>query len=137
MFNGQVRRQSVNGERSKLEIIQLLRALAVLCVVISHIAHELAAMLFGKVANFNAKLFPGDFGVDLFFVISGFIMVYTCWNSFQRENATLDFMKRRIIRIVPLYWVATSLMILAVLLFPQKINTPGFFRTHMPFKCNF
>ncbi len=107
----------------KLEIVQLLRAVAVLCVVISHIAHELSAMLAGKVANFNAKLFPGDFGVDLFFVISGFIMVYTCWNGFQQKNAGFDFMRRRLIRIVPLYWAATSLMILAILMFPQKINT--------------
>ena len=122
-FNLKAKDNFPRAQSQKLEIIQLLRALAVLCVVISHIAHELSAMLFGKVANFNAKLFPGDFGVDLFFVISGFIMVYTCWDSFQRENAAPDFMRRRIIRIVPLYWLATSLMILAIILFPHKINT--------------
>ncbi len=107
----------------KLEIIQLLRAVAVLCVVASHIAHELSGMLAGRISNFNDKLFPGDFGVDLFFVISGFIMVHTCWNVFGTQGASTDFLKRRIIRIVPLYWVATTLMIAVVILYPGKVNT--------------
>jgi len=109
--------------KPRLEIIQLLRALAVLFVVVSHTAHELAAMLQGKVASFNEKLFPGDFGVDLFFVISGFIMVYTCWDIFGRPGAAFDFIRRRLIRIVPLYWLATTLMITVVLVFPDKIHT--------------
>jgi exopolysaccharide production protein ExoZ len=108
---------------SKLEIIQLLRALAVMCVVISHIAHELSVIVGGKVVNFNSKLFPGDFGVDLFFVISGFIMVYICWDKFGKPGAMLDFWIKRLIRIIPLYWIATTLMILVVVLLPQKVNT--------------
>jgi peptidoglycan/LPS O-acetylase OafA/YrhL len=109
--------------KPKLEIIQLLRALAVMCVVVTHIAHELAGMLQDQVVGFNEKRFPGDFGVDLFFVISGFIMVYTCWGVFGRPGASLDFIRRRIIRIVPLYWLATTLMILVVILIPQNVNT--------------
>ena len=108
---------------SKLEVVQLLRAVAVMCVVISHISHELAAKLVGKVVEFNEKLFPGDFGVDLFFVISRFIMVHTCWGKFGQPGSLSDFWVKRIIRIVPVYWVATTMMILVVLLFPQNINT--------------
>ena len=108
---------------SKLEVLQLLRAVAVICVVISHISHELAAKLVGKIVHFNEKLFPGDFGVDLFFVISGFIMVYSCWEKFGQSGALADFWVKRLIRIVPLYWVATTTMILVVLMFPQNINT--------------
>jgi len=113
----------VQQSKQKLHIIQVLRALAVLCVVVSHIAHELAYMLAGRISNFNSKLFPGDFGVDLFFVISGFIMAYTCWESFGTNKAASRFMMRRFIRVVPLYWVATTLIIAVVLVFPERVNT--------------
>ena len=49
----------------------------------------------------------GAAGVDIFFVISGFIMVHISWQSFGKRAASADFLRRRIIRIVPLYWLAT------------------------------
>src|SRR5690606_35064881 len=69
------------------------------------------------------KLFPGDFGVDLFFVISGFIMVHVSRNQFARPGAPLDFVRRRLVRIVPLYWTMTTLMVAVVLLLPQSVDT--------------
>jgi peptidoglycan/LPS O-acetylase OafA/YrhL len=49
----------------------------------------------------------GNTGVYIFFVISGFIMVHICWDDFGKAGAAQHFMQRRIIRIVPLYWLAT------------------------------
>ena len=46
----------------------------------------------------------GGAGVDIFFVISGFIMVYT---TMDREITPWSFMADRIARIVPAYWAAT------------------------------
>jgi len=88
--------------------------------VISHISHELVNLLAEKTKTFNQKLFPGDFGVDLFFVISGFIMVFTCWNKFGQPKEVLNFARKRLIRIVPLYWIMTTLMIFVVILLPNK-----------------
>ena len=48
----------------------------------------------------------GQAGVDVFFVISGFIM----WTVTSTETAPHVFLLRRVIRIVPLYWVATVIM---------------------------
>lgn len=51
--------------------------------------------------------FPSDagaLGVDLFFVISGFIMVLT---TFGKDVTPANFMRRRLERIVPLYWLFT------------------------------
>jgi exopolysaccharide production protein ExoZ len=50
----------------------------------------------------------GACGVDLFFVISGFIMVYKTRRKAGNDDA-LIFITRRILRIYPLYWVWTSL----------------------------
>ena len=50
----------------------------------------------------------GAFGVDLFFVVSGFIMVYASERLFGRRGVALPFMARRLARIAPLYWVFTA-----------------------------
>lgn len=67
----------------------------------------------------------GQAGVDLFFVISGFIMVVTTWSS---PISPGGFMLRRMIRIAPTYWIYTTLLALVVVVFPSalKLNvTPG------------
>ncbi len=110
-------------ERSKLDTIQVLRAIAVAAVVLSHSFHELAQLFEGKVAGFQEKAFPGDFGVDLFFVISGFIMVFVSYNAFGTPGASVRFALRRIVRIVPLYWIMTSVMIAVVVLLPGSVDT--------------
>lgn len=107
----------------KFESIQALRCIALMAVVLSHSFHELARLFAGVDASFNEKAFPGDFGVDLFFVISGFIMVHVSRNAFGAPGAMGEFVKRRLIRIVPLYWLMTSLMIAIVLLAPEHVHT--------------
>jgi exopolysaccharide production protein ExoZ len=89
--------------------LQELRALAAIMVVVFHaqgLCHKYAA---GGRSGTEAVL--GDFGthgVDLFFVLSGFVILYTI----RRANLTPGgFLLRRLIRIVPLYWVLTLAMI--------------------------
>ena len=79
--------------------IQYLRAVAALMVAWVHALYIIpeAAQQF-DVPNF------GGAGVDLFFVISGFIMVVT---TAEREVRPVQFFCRRIVRIAPLYWLAT------------------------------
>lgn len=107
----------------RLEPIQFLRAIAVFFVVVSHAGHEIADLLSGAAVTFDDKRFPGDFGVDLFFVVSGFIMAYVSADAFGRPGAAADFVRRRIVRIVPLYWLMTTAMIGVVLLLPRSVDT--------------
>ena len=66
--------------------------------------------------NVNADFVPN--GVDLFFVISGFIM----WVTTEGKQVTpRDFIIRRIIRVVPLYWLMTFLM-MACSLIPGMLS---------------
>jgi exopolysaccharide production protein ExoZ len=83
--------------------IQYLRALAALMVVWVHSLY----MIPGVAEQFNAPNFGGA-GVDLFFVISGFIMVVT---TAEKGVTPVGFFLRRIVRVVPLYWLATLAMI--------------------------
>ncbi len=107
----------------RLLLVQTLRAVAVLFVIISHAMHELYAFASESAVPFDEKLFPGDFGVDLFFVISGFIMIYVSRDSFGKPGAAGEFVLRRLIRIVPLYWLMTSVMIAIVVLLPSAVDT--------------
>jgi exopolysaccharide production protein ExoZ len=79
--------------------IQALRALAALLVVCVHMA-ALGSML-GWPPRATAF---GNCGVDLFFVISGFIMMHTVM---ARPTGASGFLLNRIVRVVPLYWLMT------------------------------
>jgi exopolysaccharide production protein ExoZ len=86
----------------KYQSIQYLRALAALVVVFHHARNPIAG-LYDPLQGFGF----GQAGVDIFFVISGFIM----YTAARDENVT-DFLRRRIIRVVPLYWIASSLLLI-------------------------
>jgi peptidoglycan/LPS O-acetylase OafA/YrhL len=85
--------------------IQLLRAVAALAIVIAHFWSAFEA--FGH-PNPWPNFILGAAGVDLFFVISGFIMVYSSEPLFGQSTAPAQFFLRRLARIVPLYWAATT-----------------------------
>ncbi len=108
----------------KLPNIQILRAVAALAVVFYHDGIESTAICVatGKPCVYDFTL--GTFGVPLFFMISGFIMVMTSWNSFAQTGAPTQFMRRRLIRIVPLYWLVTTIAVAGALVVPSMLNVP-------------
>lgn len=91
--------------------LNALRAFAALCVVFYHITSE---------AGLDLPIAVGTRGVDVFFVISGFIITYASRRSAEQ------FFTRRLIRIVPFYWAAT----LAV--FAIAAVLPNVFRSTRP-----
>jgi exopolysaccharide production protein ExoZ len=104
---------SVRGSRT-LHSIQILRALAALAVLTHHVCNEKVAHVGGAPAPLN-NLAIGVAGVDLFFVISGFVMVYASESLFGQRGAPRVFFLRRLARIVPLYWAVTSAIIVYLL----------------------
>jgi exopolysaccharide production protein ExoZ len=100
--------------------IQYLRAIAALMVVWHH-----GIELIPAVESVVGSSGFGASGVDLFFVISGFIMVAS---THGKDITPKEFIVRRIIRIVPLYWCATLLMVgsaLAKIAFKTELLTTG------------
>ena len=112
------------GSRSLLSI-QILRAVAALGVLVHHTAHEVAAKT-GVTVPFG-EFVVGAGGVDLFFVISGFVMVYASERLFAQPGASRVFFLRRLARIVPLYWTVTAILVgyiyLAHRIFPPPFVT--------------
>ena len=90
----------------KLTNIQFLRAFAALNVVLFHILST--AHTYGyKPISLEFLAGWGACGVDLFFVISGFIMVYI---QSVKERSPTEFIVERILRVCPTYWLLTGLI---------------------------
>ncbi|MGH9021694.1 MAG: acyltransferase family protein, partial [Acidimicrobiia bacterium] len=112
-------------DRSRL--LDSLRGVAVAAVVVYH-AFSLATPE-GQSGGESpwAFLAAGSLGVDLFFVLSGLLLL-TSWEATRRRHPGLgaafaDFVRRRALRILPAYWL--SLAVLVPLLAPEILASPG------------
>lgn len=95
--------------------VQWLRFWAATIVVLSHVGDRVIEMQarYGHVRQ--ALRFSGDFGVCVFFVISGFVMIYVAGGEFSQRGASARFLHNRVRRIVPLYWALTFVQALYIL----------------------
>ncbi len=106
-----------------IEAIQILRAFAALAIVIHHgIFESVAFAALGGASFVPPRILPWPAGVDLFFVISGFVMVHSSQRLYGKPGAPLLFLGRRLARIVPLYWAATALVLVAGRLMPGAVS---------------
>ncbi len=101
--------------KMKLESIQGLRFFAALLVVTTHITDFISERVNDQADHYWRT---GLSGVDIFFVISGFIMAYT--TKVDGHLDWVEFLSRRITRIVPLYWLATTIKIILVAVFARE-----------------
>ena len=107
--------------------IQILRAIAAILVVAFHTV--LAAKSYNLPTEFFYKVdIWGAAGVDIFFIISGFIMVYI---QINKKKKPLDFLKDRIERIVPLYWFLTLFIAALLIVFPQAFRELSLSANHL------
>ncbi|MFC3580133.1 acyltransferase family protein [Sphingomonas hylomeconis] len=111
------------ANRDFLPNIQIARFLAAGLVIVGHlqfITRDRGIMLQGALVDFRPIYNP--VGVDIFFVISGFIMYYLSQDHFAQPGYARAFLKRRLIRIVPLYWLFTTMTIGVALAAPHLMN---------------
>lgn len=109
-----------------IESIQVLRGLAALLVVVFHLEIVLGKYGAGPY-TFGAPLSHAYSGVDLFFVLSGFVMTTIAAGSYSSMAVAGRFLFRRAWRILPLYWLYTTLVVAIMLLAPGLANSssPG------------
>ncbi len=101
--------------------IQYLRGLAALLVLLSHAAWKGKQYAGDPLGWFHI----GAAGVDIFFVISGFVMCHTTRVKNDNPWAVAHFLGRRFSRILPLYWTLSTVALLVFLLVPSVINSAG------------
>lgn len=108
--------QGVSGGRSQIVTIQYLRGLAAISVVLYHAGGIVAAEKYQGNQAINAFTRGLSSGVDLFFVISGFVLALAIYHG--RQKSFLAFFSGRALRIYPmailttLIFMASSIMVM-------------------------
>ncbi len=114
---------TIESTRHDIIPIQMLRGIAASMVVFVHLDVQLKRLGYGTL---DAAWLSS--GVDIFFVISGFIM----WVSVARRPATSagEFMRNRLIRIVPIYWLVSAGVLAMTIVAPEFLHSTVFSAPH-------
>lgn len=91
--------------KARLDGIQYLRAIAALMVAFHHARHYFPDEVVAALPAF------GQYGVDVFFVISGYLMARVTAGhdpAAPRRALAISFLRDRVLRVVPLYWLALT-----------------------------
>lgn len=102
--------------------IQVLRGIAALLVVVAHVVEHPFKLLP------NSVVITGRFGVEIFFVISGFIIAFVAGRGRFDPG---DFAIRRLFRVVPLYWLCTMALVAMTLLAPDLFKRTVYDGAHL------
>lgn len=102
-----------------VESIQFLRAIAVFLVLFFH-ANGMVNVQAGYGGYFTST---GASGVDLFFVISGFVIFLV---SGKKDVSPWKFLARRVIRVGPLYWLYTTITVALLIFVPNVFKSLKF-----------
>ncbi|MFJ8199986.1 acyltransferase family protein [Streptomyces sp. NPDC096152] len=115
--------------RPRLYVIDGIRLIAALMVVLHHYAgtrrlNQPGNAIWGRpVSEIMPTVFHlasfGWIGVEIFFVISGFVICMSCWG-----RAPKDFFVSRVIRLYPAYWVAVAFTVTVLLVLPGAWRRP-------------
>lgn len=101
--------------KNELNQIQWLRAIAAILVVITHFTGKAYS-----VKLLDHEFSSGAIGVDIFFIISGFIMMYV---SDLKKQYPIKFILNRFIRILPVHYFFLFILIIIFLIKPDVINS--------------
>ena len=102
---------------ARLQTLQAARGFAANLVILSHLFSVEAKYTSGGVLP--AFCIYGVAGVDLFFVLSGFIMAAVAGISIE----STEFLWRRIVRIYPTYWLVSIAVLAVTLVAPGIVNS--------------
>lgn len=115
---------SASSAKDRLQSIQLLRAFAALFVVVLHsYTRTLAAQPVPGPSISSLFALSGNAGVDLFFVISGYIMFHVHHDDFGKGRSG-SFLLKRLIRIAPIYWILSTVALLVIVFVPSMFVVP-------------
>jgi len=115
------------GDGGRFDEIDVLRGLAAMCVVLSHYSTHCVKFFREAPFGFDLDTVHGFYAVQLFFIISGFVISLTL----EKSNSWRDFAFSRLSRLYPAYWAAVTLMVVVELLVFGKTLWIGGYVTNL------
>lgn len=112
---------SASTSRHQLQGIEAARGIAAALVVVYHAARHLDGNGLGLPWMGGIERF-GHAGVDFFFVLSGFIILFAHWDDLGRPSALPRYAERRATRIYPLYWPVLAVYLAMASLGAREID---------------
>ncbi|HHC1049426.1 acyltransferase family protein [Klebsiella pneumoniae] len=111
-------------KKNNLIEITYMRSIACLLVVLCHASIPITKHYPYGIFTPNSKIWStlAFTGVGVFFIISGFLMSYIHGNDFNK-NKSLEFLKKRLFRIAPMYYIATTATIIGFIYNPNWFPT--------------
>ena len=103
--------------------IQGCRFLAALLVVLHHLGAAMASSKYFRAPLFAVPFVAGDAGVEFFFVLSGFIITWVHFNELGRSTLVLRYLRKRVVRIYPTYWIIFAIVYLLAQASPTLRST--------------
>ncbi len=117
-------------QKPVFKTLQVGRGLAAVLVVLVHLSGALSVKFYGH--TFSDAFAFGHAGVEYFFVISGFIIAYLHWQDIDRydnrgsvRSRFSSFLRKRFVRIYPVYWLVCLLVLPIYFLGPRFIAFHG------------
>ena len=110
------------GTQQRMDSLQCLRGVAALAVVLFHLRGVEIKYLQGP-AMLDAVARYADAGVDLFFVVSGFVMTTIAAGRYMKAGASAQFLVKRAWRVLPMYWIFTTLVVALMAVVPSMVNS--------------
>ena len=114
-----------HNDKNTLTGIQYLRGFAALMVVVCHASTMFSLEKYFGFTAYKGFLESGSKGVELFFVLSGYIIAYTTLNSDLAPKTSIkSFARRRAFRLLPLMWISVFgyLVLRTVMVGPQDLG---------------
>lgn len=105
----------------KIIAFDFLRALAIIMIIPAHLSSYLFST-YGKLALYAFDPYFANMGLGLFIFMSGYLLYYNN-HSINSLHKVLDFYKKRLLRIYPLYWVALATFVLVFSVFAPRLNS--------------
>jgi peptidoglycan/LPS O-acetylase OafA/YrhL len=104
---------NMNQTKTRFSELDVFRGIAALSVVIFHYTTSYKSFYQQPTHLFYYFLNYGSYGVELFFMISGFVILMTL----EKTQRSLDFIVNRMARLYPTYWTCTAITLILFYLF--------------------
>ncbi len=96
--------------------LNYLRGIVTVAVMLAH------ANLLIDSDLFHGLLIQGWCGVDFFFILSGFLLYYNYQSHLNPKEYAVSYVKKRVIRIYPVYWIYSIIVLLTAVLIKKVLN---------------